>query len=222
MARSVEIVPALYQAFGHFNQRLFGGKLPLVVITLHRHRNANGYFMREAYQARGDVAVTGGEIAHEIALNPDAFKGRSDDAILSTLVHEMVHLQQQVQGKPGRTCYHNREWADWMKAVGLKPFNVQDPKKETGQACSHDIVPDGKFDMACRELMEAGFLVGWNGTPGEPKAKQVSKVPYECADCGVKVWGKPALRIVCGECGQFFNCIVPNNDEEGDGGEDGA
>jgi hypothetical protein len=30
---------------------------------------------------------------------------------LSTLVHEMAHLQQNHFGKSSRTGYHNKEWA---------------------------------------------------------------------------------------------------------------
>jgi hypothetical protein len=36
--------------------------------------------------------------AHELALNPDVFTGRSDELILSTLVHEMVHVWQETHG----------------------------------------------------------------------------------------------------------------------------
>jgi predicted SprT family Zn-dependent metalloprotease len=44
---------------------------------------------------------------HELALNPDSFIGRTDEMILSTLVHEMVHVWQQTYGKPPRRSYHD-------------------------------------------------------------------------------------------------------------------
>lgn len=55
---------------------------------------------------------------HEIALNPDHFAGRSDEDILSTLVHEMVYAWQRAFGKPSRRAkpedikrfYRSVEW----------------------------------------------------------------------------------------------------------------
>jgi hypothetical protein len=32
--------------------------------------------------------------------------------------------------------------------------------------------------------------------------KTPSKLCYQCPECGMKVWGKPALKILCGECGK--------------------
>jgi predicted SprT family Zn-dependent metalloprotease len=47
---------------------------------------------------------------HELALNPDEFIGRTDEMILSTLVHEMCHVWQQTYGKSPRRGYHDRQW----------------------------------------------------------------------------------------------------------------
>ena len=67
----------------------------------------------------------------------------------------MAHLWQQHNGKPGRGKYHNGEWAKEMKRIGLLPFNVKDPTKETGQACSHKIEDGGAFDQVCAEFLPA-------------------------------------------------------------------
>jgi hypothetical protein len=40
-------------------------------------------------------------------LNPDHF-GRTDELILSTLVHEMAHVWQKTHGKMPRRDNHNR------------------------------------------------------------------------------------------------------------------
>ena len=55
------------------------------------------------------------ETTDEIALNPATFHDRTAEEILSTLVHEMVHLWQHHFGTPSRASYHNREWAAKMK-----------------------------------------------------------------------------------------------------------
>jgi predicted SprT family Zn-dependent metalloprotease len=57
----------------------------------------------------------------EIALNPAYFAERTTKEILSTLVHEMVHVWQQHQGAPSRTGYHNAEWPRRWKNSGSSP-----------------------------------------------------------------------------------------------------
>ena len=77
----------LSTAYDRFNADLFAGDLPPCLITFQRARRARGYFWREAARAR-----RGKRVADEIALNPDSFPGRSDKEVMSTLVHELVHL----------------------------------------------------------------------------------------------------------------------------------
>ena len=68
-----------------------------------------------------------GGYTDEIALNPAHFKGRSQREVFSTLVHEMVHLEQHHFGHPSRAGYHNREWVHWMERVGLIPSATGEP-----------------------------------------------------------------------------------------------
>jgi predicted SprT family Zn-dependent metalloprotease len=54
--------------------------------------------------------------------------------LLSTLVHEMAHQEQEEQGKPSRSGYHNKEWGTFMQQVGLQPSNTgKTGGKVTGQ-----------------------------------------------------------------------------------------
>jgi hypothetical protein len=55
-------------------------------VTLQRMRN-HGYFASERLTGRIDKSA-----AHELAMKPDTFSGRTDEEILSTLAHEMVHV----------------------------------------------------------------------------------------------------------------------------------
>lgn len=105
------------QAYDYFNTALFLGQLPRCLITLQRKANARGYYSPERFVGRN----RNGDRTDEIALNPDTFVGRSDKEILSTLVHEMVHLWQQHSAKPGRGRYHNGSGlsACWHWVCGL-------------------------------------------------------------------------------------------------------
>jgi predicted SprT family Zn-dependent metalloprotease len=191
-----------YRAFQHaydfFNRELFGGTLPHVLVTLQRHAKARGYFSPERFIARVAEAT-----AHELALNPDTFIGRSDEEVLSTLAHEMVHVWQQSWGTPPRKSYHDREWAAKMKEIGLQPTTTGEPGgKETGQSVTHYIIPGGAYARAYARLKAEGFQLNWQSAPigKEAKAKKASKTKYTCPDCGQNAWAKPDAALICGDC----------------------
>ena len=139
-------------AFDYFNAKLFDGGLPQLLVTLQRHGGTLGYFAPKRFIARAN-----GEIAHELALNPDGFLGRTDEDITSTLIHEQVHLWQQVHGRPPRRGYHDKQWAGKMKSIGLYPSSTgKVGGKETGGRVSHFIIPGGPFQLAWQELARGG------------------------------------------------------------------
>jgi hypothetical protein len=195
----------LDDAYGFFNGRLFGGKLPSCLITMQRSKKAYGYFAGGRFGS-----MDGREVTDEIALNPSHFRERTTEQSLSTLVHEMTHLQQHHFGKPSRTSYHNREWAQMMRAVGLIPSDTGEPGgKEVGQKVSHYIEEGGPFARACAELMGNGFdalyVELWgDGEAEKRKKKAASKTKYTCPACDVNAWAKPATALICGECKELM------------------
>jgi hypothetical protein len=70
----------------------------------------------------------------------------------------MVHVWQAVFGKPSKGGYHNRQWAEQMKAIGLQPSATGVPGgKETGPQVSHYILADGRFARAYSALATTGW-----------------------------------------------------------------
>jgi hypothetical protein len=197
---------AYQRAFDYFNGELFGGRLPPCLITLQRRRNTRGYFSRLGIAARNNYTLR----TNEIALNPDTFVGYNDKDILSTVVHEMTHLWQAHEGKPGRRGYHNRQWAREMMRLGLRPISFDQPGKMTGQRVSHAIVPGGLFDEAADRLLTTGFCLRWQSAVAlVPEGKGATllavvpkrnKVQYTCPGCEQNAWAKPAARLICGFC----------------------
>ena len=186
-------------AYRHFNRTLFANRLPACVITLHRKKGAYGYFWGDTWSKR-----EGGALTDEIALNPETFKSRSVTDVLSTLVHEMVHLQQHHFGKPSRSGYHNREWAQMMDNVGLVPSDTgEEGGKRTGQRMTHYIATGGRYENACADLLHKGFEIPWQAITGDEelaKKKAASKTKYSCPGCSLNAWGKPDIRLQCIEC----------------------
>jgi hypothetical protein len=212
---------ALQEAYDHFNGALFGDTLPACLITLNRRPKSRGYFIGDNFAS----LILDGEKTSEIALNPDAFKGRTNKEILSTLAHEMAHLWQHVFGKPGRGGYHNTQWAAKMKEIGLAPSDSGQPGgKETGDHMTHYIVANGPFDTVTTAfLVRRGEAILWcSGEPSEEgqkrKAKSsASKTKFSCPDCEQAAWAKPTAKLMCGDCEIL---MVPENGE--DDGEEGA
>jgi predicted SprT family Zn-dependent metalloprotease len=203
---------SLEAAYDFFNDRLFGGKLPPCLITMQRSKKAYGYFAGGRFGAADGSSVT-----DEIALNPSHFRDRTTEQSLSTLVHEMTHLEQHHAGKPSRGGYHNKEWAGLMKAVGLMPSDTAAPGgRETGQQVSHYIDRDGPFSRACAELISKGFdalyVELWNETgKAVRKKKAASKTRYSCPGCAANAWAKPGMHLICGACDRRME---PFQDEE--------
>lgn len=195
---TVQTYSALDRAFTHFNKHLFNYRLPDVHLVIHRKRGARGYFWADQFKHRES-----GERIDEIALNPESM-GRTLPEILSTLVHEMVHLRQQHEGKPSKSG-HNQEWGKMMDEIGLTPTSTgAEGGKRTGRKVTHMIVPGGPFDTFCAQLITTGFDLPWFTEAAEraPKKTDTSKIKHTCPDCEANAWGKLGIKLICGTCDQ--------------------
>ncbi len=187
-------------AYDHFNRELFAGKLPPCLITLQRKNKALGYFAGGRFGSRD-----GQEITDEIAMNPTHFQGRTAEDVLSTLVHEMTHLEQHHFGKPSRPGYHDKGWARLMLAVGLIPSRTGAPGgKQVGQKMTHYIEAGGRFQKSCAALIGRGFVLPyvelWDEQNGSKAKKAASKTKYTCPKCQANAWAKPGTALICGAC----------------------
>lgn len=188
-------------AYDFFNRELFDNSLPLCLITIQRHKGAFGYFSGERFASVANPK----EVTDEIALNPTQFATRKPDEVLSTLVHEMVHLWQHHYGNPPRKGYHDRQWAAKMHEIGLIPMaNGELGGKETGQKVTHRIEANGRFASAVSKLLAENPAMLYhdrsNENEKERKTKSASKTKYTCPVCSLNAWAKPEVQLVCGTC----------------------
>ena len=164
---------------------------------------------------------------HEISLTPTTLS-RTPIEVFSTLVHEMAHLWQWDFGKPSRSGYHNREWANKMIEIGLMPTDTgKIGGKQTGQSMTHLIIEGGAYEQAFKIMPEkytlpftslegdimkslvSGATGGaggkTSGKPATPKGR--NKTKYSCPSCKINVWGKPNIGIICKDCQQEFKAV---------------
>ena len=181
---------------------------------MQRQRGAYGYFAGQRFGTRD-----GEEVTDEIALNPAHFRSRTTRESLSTLAHEMCHLEQDHFGNPSRKAYHNREWAGMMKAN--RPHSERyRPARRQGNRAEGKPLHRGRraFDRACAELEKSGFAVRYVELWGDEQArkkKAASKTKYTCPACGLNAWGKPEIHIVCGDCDERMTADEPEGEGEG-------
>jgi len=211
----------LQTAFDYFNNDLFDGVLPHCLITLQREKKSYGYFSPKRFVNKE------GQTTDEIALNPAYFAICPPEEILQTLVHEMTHLWQNHNGKPGRRGYHNKQWARKMESIGLMPSSTGRPGgSRTGDKMADYIIDGGNFLKSCQHLLTQNYRITWadkfpareyiqaiitNGntqdleqwgidiTQLEIEHKQ-TRVKYTCPVCKVNAWGKSTLNLICGNC----------------------
>ncbi len=194
----------IYSAAEFFNAQLFEGRLTLPLLTLYNERGTYGTFAADYLHKKvgeGKQSI--------INLNPSDFDRRIE-LVLSTLVHEMVHLEQHLEGKPGKGGYHNKEWVRFMERVGLIPVNNKNPNLQTGVSITHHILENGAFHLAVNELLASGWEeLEWKEVDPTPerqaRALAQRKTKYSC-QCSptISVWGRPGLHLFCITCSNLF------------------
>lgn len=127
----------------------------------------------------------------------------------------MVHLWQHHFGKPTRSGYHNREWANKMESIGLIPGDTgEEGGKQTGQKMTHYIEDGGKYEKAYAGWRSKG-CINWSAHPEAAPSKARNKTRYvcECEPPNV-VYGKPELKIECLDCLQQFDNVAKEDEEK--------
>lgn len=153
---TLAIYGAIQFAYDFFNKMLFNSALPQGVVTFHRQRKVMGYASFQRWKNPN------GNRVDEIAINPEYFDDYPLIEIFQTICHEMTHLWQAHYGKPGRRGYHNKQWANKMKEIGLMPSSTGAPGgSETGEYMMDYVLLDGAFMSACQELIDEGFGFPW-------------------------------------------------------------
>lgn len=195
----------LQRAYEVLNRRLFDEELPNCRFVLKRRRNCQGYFVP------GCIGRMDGRKADEIVLNPAYFDAEIEAGVLATLAHVMTHAWQFYEGTPGRRGYHNLEWAEKMREIGLQPSDTGKPGgMETGDRVQQYVVPGGKFDSAVKALLANQWDIVWrdvvSDTPETQRTTEAStsksghRPRFDCpiTGCNVRAWAKHGAALDCG------------------------
>jgi hypothetical protein len=204
----------LQQLYDEANAALFQGRLPDCLITLQRKSNSMGFFLPAKFTNGEQVT------SDEVTLNPSRIKDLSTVDLLVVFVHLILHVWQYHCGTPGRNGYHNREFAEMAKRIGLYPSTSGEPGgKETGDRISHYIIDGGSFHRFALAMEARGLGLSWfevaetdqedrsidgaNGDESED-SKSGKRVRYVCPklhdesrDGVLKAWAAEGVELAC-------------------------
>lgn len=201
----------LQTAYDWYNSKLFNNTLGNCIITINREKKTKGYYSCSRFLKRKEDNIK----VDEISLNPEYFAIQSVKVTLSTLVHEMVHKWQFDHGAPGRSRYHNKQWAAKMESIGLIPTDTGvEGGKKTGDCMTHYIIAGGKFDTVTNDLLNTHFDLTWadrymprdfykptNSGFGTASISPIESIDSVSPSIEVKPHKQTRLKYVCPNCG---------------------
>ena len=151
-----EIYEFLTQICTAINTECFSSELPEVLLTVKGKGRVFGYYKRNAFVSHA------GKVVDEIAVNPSYFASHGFKELLQTLAHEMCHQWQYTYGKPSMRSYHNREFAEKMKSIGLIPSHTgKEGGNETGQNMADYMAETGLLPQLFKKLEDNGVYIPW-------------------------------------------------------------
>lgn len=180
----------LEKMFRQLNKDKFGGELETPIITIQSTPKAYGHITCSKIWK----SVKGGS-QYELNIAAESLN-RPIANVVSTLLHEMVHLYNLMHGiqdcSRGET-YHNKKFKAKAEEVGL--IIKYNPKigwsiTEPGEELIQYINKKGWTDI----LINRSTVV----SAGMRKPSSTRK--YQCPDCGLSVRATKFVRIVCLEC----------------------
>jgi predicted SprT family Zn-dependent metalloprotease len=200
----LDLAPSLaqvtrYQAlFDYFNESLFiptfNERLPMPILNLSRKKGAAAFFAPSAWK---DPMT--GAIQDEISLVPE-WTGRDPKEVLSSLVHEMAHQYDHIQGTAAKGAYHGKSWFRIMARLGLPGRALSKSMTKV----THDIKEGGAFDLAFKEMPKElilPFIGNYGFVVAKKKDNKMGKhFKYECPICGLIARAASGRNIICGEC----------------------
>lgn len=188
----------LEKMFRELNTDLFDGKLDMPIITIQNTPRAYGHVT--IYK---EWSNRHGEKQHELNIGAGTLN-RPIEYLVSTMVHEMVHLwniQEGIQDTSRGGTYHNKKFKEAAESRMLHidhdptiGFSITSPTDEL-----IDYIINKGWEEISMNRDGLGFSSGTAGTAGRtPKPSSTRK--YQCPKCGNSVRATKSLNIICGDC----------------------
>jgi rubrerythrin len=183
----------LERLFRQLNTLYFNDKLPRPIITVQSSgkRPAFGWCSNDKrWHENGKTPAY-----YEINISAE-YLTRSDAEIVTTLLHEMVHLYCSVNGIKDTSrsgTYHNERYKAVAEAHGL----IITKNDKYGW---HDSTLQESSVLDILKVNSQVFKVARQAAQTKTGGKKSSSRKYICPECGMTVRATKEVNIVCGDC----------------------
>ena len=194
----------LNKIFDLLNAEFFESALSRPTITIQSTPKAYGHFT-----TREDTWVSTVGSTHEINIGAGTL-ARPIENVVATLLHEMVHYYNHVNGvqdcSRGGT-YHNKHFKKEAEARGLlvtKSEKYGYAHTEPADRLLDFVLVNGLTDILITRNELFGFLVPPTtaGANEGTAVKKSSTRKYVCPCCGTGIRATKEVRILCMDCGE--------------------
>ncbi len=208
-----QLAKRLYQHVDWMRVELFDGKLPEVVLSFEATNSKTlGHYVlgRNAMGLQWNVNVNRRHLK------------RPEQAVVATLLHELVHVWQDTYGHCGRPPYHNAEFQERVRALGI-PTDLRghyEPPREASPfhnyCLRHEVAwtpppPElpAPVELATRRHFDPAPRVDEkpfdDGSYGEVPVRSGSPLKKWTCSCGVNVRVAVAdFDATCNKCKTLF------------------
>lgn len=197
--QSVKMTQELYNMFQLANEKFYGGELsdPQILIVPAKRRPVLGYCTSKPVWGTEENVDQ-----YEIAISAEYLR-RGSEAIMETLLHEMVHYYNSIHEVDDctQTQYHKKAFKEVAQAHGLKAEKVRN-KGFASTSLTEETKEWFNSLSLNNEVFQISRIVA-------PAAASSYKKPYkyECPVCGSKIYSRKPVTARCDDCGDFFEPI---------------
>lgn len=196
----------LYRIFGILNRDKFNGELTEPVITIQKTRGRTlGHFTLDRTWRDKNNEESEETSYYEINVDPRWFNSRTPADVAETLLHEMCHYHNKVNGiKDCSGNVHNKKFKSSAEKVGL----IVEKGKGVGFGyTSMSEALKAYMDEAVKpsEVAFEYFRTAPLKLSGAGSERKKNVFKYTCPDCGQEVKGKRDIVVKCGRCDVIMN-----------------
>lgn len=189
------VINELHKAFDMFNKEYYKGQLPtpiIIVQTRGNKKNTLGWCTINPIWENSET----NEKKYEINIVAETLN-RGIHKVMSTLLHEMVHLHNLINGikdvSRGNT-YHNMRFKEVAERHGL--IIEHDPRIGYSPSRLNNI----SMNMIDKSnINKSAFMIARMDIQQSVSSRQ-SYRKYICPSCGANVRATKETNIICGDC----------------------
>ena len=210
-------ISELSRVFNELNNYYFDGELeePVIIIqTGGKNSGVLGWFITKRIWTNRDT----GELKYEITVVAE-YLSRPVMEIVSTLLHEMVHLyctMNSIKDTSNGPVYHNKKYKAEAEKHGLEVekhskygYAVTRANPDTISFLQGINIDGSAFNWVRNDKPSSE-----DGEEEKPKKKRKKPNKYVCNGCETEITSKKPVHATCIECNLPFEKISEDDDAE--------